>query len=157
MNIPSVRDIAVWEGEGGAVHEADTGNAAALSGTEAQVEGAGRIRGQVNADFDRVAASLRAVAVRQQSAKRAQTEAILVILEEKRADVMGIARAGSFIHDWQEIGDQIRKLIFGDPRYQQIRSRRAARPGNATHVHHTPSPIQTVAAPSAASTPRDEA
>lgn len=47
MNTPLVTDIAVWEGESGAVREAHTGNAAALSGSEAQVGWACRIRGQV--------------------------------------------------------------------------------------------------------------
>ena len=33
-------------------------------------------------------------------------------------------RAGYFIHDWQEIGDQVRQMIFADPRYQAIKGRR---------------------------------
>jgi hypothetical protein len=35
--------------------------------------------------------------------------------------------AGYFIHDWQEIGDQVRQMIFHDPRYQAIRGNKAAR------------------------------
>lgn len=98
-----------------------------LSGTEAQVEWAVRIRCQVNSDFDRVARAFRSIAKRQIRAKRAETELILAILEEKRAEVMSVDRAGYFIKDWQEIGDQVRNLIFRDPRYEAIKSKRAAR------------------------------
>lgn len=125
MNPLSSNDIAAWEGEGGAVRDVPGGNPPVLSGTEAQVEWANRIRRQVDADFDRVAASFRAIAARQIRSKRAETESILAILEEKRTEVMGMTHAGYFIHDWQEIDDQIRKLIFSDPRYQAIKSRRS--------------------------------
>jgi hypothetical protein len=30
--------------------------------------------------------------------------------------------AGYFIHGWQEIGDQVRQLIFRDSRYQAIKT-----------------------------------
>jgi chaperonin GroES len=95
-----------------------------MTGTPNQVEWAERIKRQVHADFDRVAASFRSVAHKQSSRKRADTEAILGILEEKRAEVLGREQAGYFIHGWQEIGDQVRQLIFRDPRYQAIKSRR---------------------------------
>lgn len=98
-----------------------------LTGTVSQVEWAQRIRHAVNADFTRVAASFRAVADRQTKHRRAATEAILAILEDKRAEVMSNGRAGYFIHDWQEIGDRVRQLIFHDPRYQAIRNNRPAR------------------------------
>jgi len=102
-----------------------------LSGTEAQVEWAVRIRRQVKADFDRVASAFRSTAKKQIRAKRADTDAILAILEEKRSEVMGMTRAGYFIQEWQEIGDQVRKLIFRDPRYEAIKGKRAARSNTA--------------------------
>ena len=74
-----------------------------MSGTAAQVEWAERRR-KVNAEFDRVAAVFRSFARRQEDARRSETEAVLVILEEKRAEVMGREQASYFIHDWQEIG-----------------------------------------------------
>lgn len=49
------------------------------------------------------------------------------ILEDKRAEVMSRQEAGYFIQDWQEIGDQVRKLIFSDVRYQAIKRTRARR------------------------------
>ena len=98
-----------------------------MSGTTAQVEWAERIKLQVNADFDRVAASFRSIAGKQGKDKRADTEAVIAILEDKRAEVMSRKQAGYFIHDWQEISDQVRQMIFHDSRYQAIKSERAAR------------------------------
>ena len=40
---------------------------------------------------------------------------------------MSRTEAGYFIHDWQEIRDQVRQMIFHDPRYQAIKSNRASR------------------------------
>jgi len=117
-----------WEGEGGAalvplVVGAPSPPAVSLSGTASQVEWAERIRRQVNSEFDRVAASFRAVAEKQPAGKRANTEAIIAILEVKRAEVMSRAEAGYFIRDWQEIDDQVRQLIARDPKYLEIKSK----------------------------------
>ena len=97
-----------------------------MSGSASQVEWAERIRRQVNAEFDRVAASFGSIAGKQGDDKRADTEAIIAVLEDKRAEVMSRTDAGYFIHDWQEIGDQVRLMIFHDPRYQAIKSNRSA-------------------------------
>jgi hypothetical protein len=53
--------------------------------------------------------------------------ACLRLLEDKRAEVMGNERAGYFIHDWQELRDQVRRLIAGDPRFMAIKADQAAR------------------------------
>ena len=127
MNGPIARDIEAWESEGGAAPDSLNASAAAMSGSAAQVEWAGRIKGQVSAEFDRVAASFRSVSGKQGDDKRADTEAVIAILEEKRAEVMSREQAGYFIHDWQEISDQVRQMIFHDVRYQAIKSNRAAR------------------------------
>jgi hypothetical protein len=95
---------------------------APMSGTVNQVEWAARIKRLVNAEFDRVAKSFQAVANVQKDQRRADTEAIIAILEEKRAEVMQRDEAGYFIHDWQEIGDQVRQAIFRDARYQKIKN-----------------------------------
>jgi hypothetical protein len=97
-----------------------------MSGTASQVEWAGRIKRRVNEEFDRVARSFRSVADKQTDTKRAGTEAILAILEDKRAFVMSREEAGYFIRDWQEIGDQVRQMIFRDARYQKIKAGREA-------------------------------
>ena len=94
-----------------------------MSGTEHQVEWAERIKRGVSDEFDRVATLFRSIAERQNDDKRADTEAILAILEEKRAEVLSREEAGYFIHDWQEISDQVRQMIFQDARYQAIKSR----------------------------------
>ncbi len=123
-------NIETWENEGGSPAPAgvSTGPPAAnMTGSDAQVEWAGRIRRLVDAEFDRVAATFRSVAARQAGGARAETEAVIAILEDKRAEVMARKQAGYFIHDWQEIGDQVRRMIFDDPRYGAIQSNRNKR------------------------------
>jgi hypothetical protein len=93
-----------------------------MSGTENQVEWAGRIRAQVGAEFDRVASAFREVEGKQSQARRADTEAILTILEEKRRAVMSRDEAGYYIREWQETSDRVRRMIFDDPRYQEIKA-----------------------------------
>jgi hypothetical protein len=118
--------IGAWEDEGGA--SAPLGVAAtSMSGTSSQVEWAERIKRQKIAEFDRVAAALRSVAGKQDHEKRADTEAVIAILEDKRAEVMSKRHAGYFIHEWQEISDQVRRMIGQDSRYQAIQARKAAR------------------------------
>src|SRR6266545_4970801 len=127
MNCSAENDIEAWEGEGGAAPALLGAGAISMSGTANQVEWAERIKRQVNDEFDRVARSFRSVAGKQSNAARADTEAIIAILEEKRAEVMRREQAGYFIHDWQEINDQVRQMIFQDARYQAIKSNRPAR------------------------------
>ena len=98
-----------------------------LMGTENQIEWAERIRRRVNDEFDRVRATFYAVSVRQDAEARADAQAIIAILEDKRTEVMRREQAGYFIHDWQEITDQVRQLIFHDGRYAPIRERQEAR------------------------------
>jgi hypothetical protein len=98
-----------------------------MTGTSSQTEWAERIKRQVDGEFDRVAASFRAVAAKQIEKKRLDTEAIIAILEEKRAEVMARDQAGYFIQEWQEITDQVRKMIRADTRYQAIRVKSAAK------------------------------
>ncbi len=93
-----------------------------MTGTASQVEWAERIRRQVNDDFDRVASAFRSVAAKQDDVRRRGTEAILAILEEKRKGVMSRQGAGYFIRYWQETGDQVRRMIFDDPRYREIKA-----------------------------------
>ena len=76
----------------------------------------------MNDEFDRVATSFRSIAHRQDARKRSDTEAIIAILEDKRAEVLSREQAGYFIRDWQEISDQVRQMIVQDARYQAIRS-----------------------------------
>jgi len=118
-NVPATQ-LEVWESEGGAPERpACTGPS--LRGTDNQVEWALRIRHQIHQEFDRVATAFRVVAHRQMGRRRAETVAIIALLEEKRLEVMCNVDAGYFIRGWQEIGDQVRQLIFGDGRYQEIK------------------------------------
>lgn len=118
-------EIGAWEDEGGSAPARSDASGAEMSGTGSQVEWAERIKCRVSAEFDRVAASFQSVADKQNDVKRADTEGIIAILEDKRAEVMSRNQAGYFIHDWQEISDQVRQMIFQDARYQAIKSNRA--------------------------------
>ena len=135
------KQLEAWEGEGGAALPPLLPGPLQLTGTASQVEWAERIRRQVNIEFDRVAASLRTVAQKQPDGRRADTDAIIGILEaqrsarltpcpscvwslkDKRAEVMSKAQAGYFIREWQEIDDQVRQLIARDPGYLEIKSK----------------------------------
>ena len=66
-------------------------------------------------------------ASKQSMEKRTDAQAVIAILEDKRATVMSREPVGYFIHDWQEISDRVRQMIARDPRYQAIRVARAAR------------------------------
>jgi len=115
-----------WEGEGGSPSlspELDL-MSRPLIGTPAQIEWAESIRACVNDEFDRVAASFRSIAQRQGAGKRTDTKAIIAILEDKRVEVLSREKAGYFISNWQEISDQVRKMIANDCRFQAIRLRK---------------------------------
>jgi hypothetical protein len=111
--------VSVWEGEGGSLNETSE---KALTGTVNQIEWAKRIRTQVKAEFDRVVAALEAAAANQSGQDRMDTQAIIAIVEEKRIQVMEHQEAGYFIHDWQELRDQVRQMIKKDHRYKAIKT-----------------------------------
>jgi hypothetical protein len=112
-------NMSVWEGEGGSLNETSE---KALTGTVNQIEWAKQIRTQVDAEFDRVIAALEAAATKQSDPDRMDTQAIIAIVEEKRSEVMEHQEAGYFIHDWQEMRDQVRQMIMKDDRYKAIKS-----------------------------------
>jgi hypothetical protein len=124
MNSSTAKDLETWEDDGGAARPSPSVSPALMTGTASQLEWARRIKRQVNDEFDRVAALLRSVARKQSEAKRPETEAVICIFEHKRPEVMSKQQAGYFIHEWQEIGDQVRQMIFQDARYQAIKSNR---------------------------------
>jgi hypothetical protein len=103
-----------------------------MTGTASQIEWAEQIRPRVAQEFDRVANAFKEVALKQTPQHRADTGAVLAILEEKRAETMANDRAGYFIRDWQELNAQVRQLIAKDSRYQAIQADRAARKNTKT-------------------------
>jgi hypothetical protein len=98
-----------------------------MTGTPAQVEWAERIRLTVAQEFDRVAKSFQARASIQTGQQQAETRTVIAILEQKRAETMSIQTAGYYIREWQDLTDQVRKMIAKDPRYLAIKDQRAAR------------------------------
>ena len=111
--------ISVWEDEGGSLNNTSE---KALTGTVNQIEWAKQIRTQVNAEFDRVITALEAAATKRSGEDRMDTQAIIAIAEEKRTEVMEHREAGYFIHDWQELRDQVRQMIMKDDRYKFIKA-----------------------------------
>jgi hypothetical protein len=98
-----------------------------MTGSESQIQWAEQIRPRVDAEFSRVAAALAGATEGEGEVAGSETRAILSILEEKRAEVMAHDQAGYYIRDWQELGEQVRRLIHRDPRYAAIRAGREAR------------------------------
>ena len=98
-----------------------------MTGTASQIEWAGQIRPLVDAEFQRVAGAFLGAASLQSDRERADTLAIVAILEEKRAEVMANDQAGYFIRDWRELTDQVRRMIAADGRYQAIKANREMR------------------------------
>jgi len=97
-----------------------------MTGTPAQIEWAERIRTNVGNEFDRVGNALTVAAGGRSDQIQADTRTVIAILAERRAEAMANDRAGYFIHDWQEISDQVRQIVRKDPRYQAIQARKAA-------------------------------
>ena len=117
--------------------EAPKDDEIAMIGTATQLEWAERIKRSVTDEFARVARTFQSVALKQTGTRRADTESVLAILEEKRASVMSRREAGYFIRDWQEITDQVQKMIGRDSRFKAIKAARArakkARKSRETH------------------------
>ena len=111
----------MWEGEGGSLNETSE---KAMTGTVNQFEWAKQIKTQVSAEFDRVKMALEAAAGKQSGQDRLDTQTMIAILEDKRAEVMAHEEAGYFIHDWQELRDQVRQMIMKDNRYMAIEAGR---------------------------------
>jgi hypothetical protein len=111
--------ISAWEDEGGSLNETSEKG---LTGTVNQIEWAKQIKTQVNAEFDRVKTALEGAAARQSGQDRMDTQAVIAILEDKRAEVMAHQQAGYFIHDWQQLRDQVRQMIMKDDRYKAIKA-----------------------------------
>src|SRR5579862_3324796 len=118
MNDP----IATWEDEGGSAF-ADR----RMIGTLNQIAWAVQIKSHVDAEFDRVRKVLEYAMTKQSPTDVTDIKAIIRILEDKRAEVMENEQAGYFIHDWQELGNQVSRMIVGDPRYQAIKASQAAK------------------------------
>jgi hypothetical protein len=98
-----------------------------LTGTPNQVEWAEQIRMIVAQEFDRVANAFRERMKGQTAPNEAETRAVIAIIEQKRTETMANTQAGYFIRDWQELSDQVRRMISQDPRYREIKDQRAAR------------------------------
>lgn len=138
--LPTEDDTAGWEDEGGALGQADCPLAVketAESSSKAvqpdliaeqagatihQAEWADQIRARVAAELDRAAQMLEVVAGQQPEQDRKDTQDVIAILGQKRAELMARNDAGRFIHDWQELRGQVRQMILQDPRCQPLKA-----------------------------------
>ena len=98
-----------------------------MTGTTSQIEWAEQIKRSVGSEFDRVAKAFEEAAAGRPQKDRLEIDAIIVILQQKRDEVMARTDAGYFIRDWQELRDQVRQMISRDPVYEEIKARREAR------------------------------
>lgn len=130
--------ITAWEGEGGSAPRMAAGR---MIGTPNQIACAVQIKSQVEAEFDRVRQVLEYAATKQSPDNAADIHAIIRILEDKRAEVMENELAGYFIHDWQDLRDQVSLMVIRDPRYEAIKASQVARFGSGSA--HSPQPQST--------------
>ncbi len=134
------RQIAIWEDDGGsAVRLSDV----RMSGTLNQIAWAVQIRAKVDAEFDRVRTVLEYAMTKQSPKDATDIEAIIRILEDKRDEVMRNEEAGYFIHDWQELGNQVSRMIVGDPRYVAIKASQAETFGKRYTNKGSPNPADS--------------
>jgi hypothetical protein len=116
--------ISVWEDDGGSAAKWAEHR---LIGTLKQIAWAVQIKSQVEAEFVRLRKVLEYAATRQSPKDLTDIEAIIRILDGKRTEVMENEQAGYFIQHWQELGNQVSRMIVEDPRYQAIKARQTAR------------------------------
>jgi pyruvate/oxaloacetate carboxyltransferase len=116
--------IATWEGEGGFIARSTQHG---MIGTLNQIAWAVQIKSQVEEEFDRVRKVLEYAITKQPAEDVVDIQAVILILEDKRAEVMENEQAGYFIHDWQQLRDQVSRMIVGDPRYEAIKAGRTSR------------------------------
>ena len=118
--------IAAWEGEGGCASRMP---AAHMIGTPNEIAWAVQIKSQVEAEFDRVRKVLEYAAAKESPENVTDIQAIIRILEDKRAEVMTNEQAVYFIHDWQDPGRMVPRLVIRDSRYEAIKASQTARFG----------------------------
>ena len=106
------------DGGGGALAEKK------MIGTMNQVDWAEQIKAWVSAEFDRLSKALDPAARKQAEQKQMETLSVIAILGEKWAEVMAKDQAGYFVHEWQELRNQVRRMIAQDSRYQAIKANR---------------------------------
>jgi hypothetical protein len=98
-----------------------------MIGNADHVKAAERIKERINDEFDRLARALELSAAKQTGLERTDVEAVIVILEEKRAEVMAKGQADYFLNNWRELRAHVRDLIVQDSRYRDINTRKALR------------------------------
>jgi hypothetical protein len=114
-------EIQSWEGEGGAtLPEPPKAPVDETVGNPSEIEQAKQIKRRVHAEFDRVAGVIRSRTQDRSEHSKVVTEVLIAILESKRWEITRREDASYFIHNWQEIGDQVWCMILSDERYRIV-------------------------------------
>jgi hypothetical protein len=100
-----------------------------MIGTPNEIAWAIQIKSQVEAEFDRVRKVLEYAAAKESPENVTDIQAIIRILEDKRAEVMKNEQAMYFIHDWQDPVRLVSRLVIRDSRYEAIKASQTARCG----------------------------
>jgi hypothetical protein len=103
--------IAAWEDEGGWQPPSPESG---LTGTANQILWAVQIKRQVDMEFDRVRRALESTRRTRPANETRKVDTMISILEDKRDEVMAQKEAGYFIHDWQELRNQVRQMILAE-------------------------------------------
>jgi hypothetical protein len=102
-------DISTWESEGGSLTEA------VLSTSAVRRVWADRIQAKMNARFNHVINALQALALKQSTEEdRLTIFTIMLVLEERRGEMLVSGRDDCFIHDWQERAMDWHNSGFGE-------------------------------------------
>lgn len=99
----------------------------ALTGDPTQISWATRIRAEVSLSFDRVIIAIQTGTNKYKGLEPSETEKLLFLVEEHRADVLGVPEAQYFLDHWQDPVDRVQRLIHGDARWRVIIEAKAAR------------------------------
>jgi hypothetical protein len=99
----------------------------ALNGLTSQITWANQIRTQINLSFDRLVASVEAGINRYKGLAPEEVTALLAMVEEHRAKVLGVQDAQYFLDNWQDPVDRVQRLIHTDERWKNIVESRAVR------------------------------
>jgi hypothetical protein len=99
----------------------------ALNGLASEILWADRIRIQIGASFDRLAASIEAGTNRYRGLEPAEVSTLLGVLEEHRGKVLSHPDAQHFLDRWQDPVDRVQRLIHSDDRWKSIVEARSVR------------------------------
>ncbi len=98
----------------------------ALNGSATEIANATRIRDDIDAEFDRVRASIEAESNKNRPLDRSETICLLALIEEHRAAVLSNVDAAYFVNHSHDVG-RAERLLHEDKRWKVVQEARSAR------------------------------